>query len=129
MVPERLYGIPFTRYVKEHILDPLGMSDTTYDPEVAARTGRRADGFVRTGRDLEAFAKDDEKDIASPECQGVATNIGFWTESKETIAGQSGLISSPRDIVSTQYLKQTPAERVLFRRLGSRCSSSKADLP
>jgi CubicO group peptidase (beta-lactamase class C family) len=129
MVPERLYGIPFTRYVKAHILDPLDMSDTTYDPEVAARTGRRADGFVRVGRDLEAFAKDDKRDVASPECQGVTMNIGFWTESKETIAAQSGIISSPRDIVSTQHLKQTSAERVLFRRLGSRCSSSKADLP
>lgn len=107
MVPGRLYGIPFTRYVKEHIFDPLGTSDTTYDPEVAARTGRRADRFVRAGRDLEAFAKDDERDVAGPECQGVATNIGFWTESKETIAGQSGIINSPRDIVSTRFLKQT----------------------
>jgi CubicO group peptidase (beta-lactamase class C family) len=101
MVPERLYGIPFTQYVQDQILTPLGMSDTTYAPEVAGRTGRRADGFVRIARDLETFAKDAKRDVTSAACQGVATSIGFWTESKETIAGQAGIISSPRDMVST----------------------------
>lgn len=106
MVPERLHGIPFTQYVQAQILSPLGMSDTTYDPEVAARTGRRTDGFVRERRELDKWAQDTGRDVASAECRGIPTNIGYWTKSKETIAAQSGVISSPRDMVgsSTQLL-------------------------
>lgn len=38
--------IPFARYVKQHILDPLGLSYTTYSYDVA-KTGHLADGFTR----------------------------------------------------------------------------------
>ena len=39
--------IPFARYVKEHILDPLGMTSTTYSSQVAAASGQLADGMAR----------------------------------------------------------------------------------
>ena len=39
--------IPFARYAKEHILDPLGMSSTTYSSQVAAASGQLADGIGR----------------------------------------------------------------------------------
>jgi CubicO group peptidase (beta-lactamase class C family) len=37
----------FARYVKEHIIDPLGMNSTTYSFIEANTTGRLADGFGR----------------------------------------------------------------------------------
>lgn len=37
---------PFTRYVKEHIFEPLGMNSTTYSFERANGTGNLADGFA-----------------------------------------------------------------------------------
>ncbi|KAF7338798.1 Beta-lactamase domain-containing protein [Mycena sanguinolenta] len=40
---------PFARYVKEHILDPLGMNSSTYSFAVANATGNLADGFARVG--------------------------------------------------------------------------------
>ncbi|KAF8217633.1 beta-lactamase/transpeptidase-like protein [Mycena galopus ATCC 62051] len=40
---------PFARYVKAHILDPLGMNATTYSFAVANATGNMADGFAREG--------------------------------------------------------------------------------
>ena len=39
--------IPFARYAKEHILDPLGMISTTYSSQVAAASGQLADGMAR----------------------------------------------------------------------------------
>ncbi|KAJ7451980.1 beta-lactamase/transpeptidase-like protein, partial [Mycena latifolia] len=40
---------PFARYVKDHILDPLGLNSTTYSFAAANATGRMADGFFREG--------------------------------------------------------------------------------
>ena len=39
--------IPFARYVKQHIFDPLGMTSTTYSSQVAIASGQLADGMVR----------------------------------------------------------------------------------
>lgn len=100
-IPERLYGIPFTQYVQNHLLSPLGMRDTTYDPKVAARTGRRVDGFVRSGQDPKACAADGVEGLRGKTCQGDHVNIGWHTRSRDTIAGQGGIISSSRDMVST----------------------------
>jgi len=44
LLPSR---IPFARYVKEHIFDPLGMTSTTYSSKVAAASGQLADGMAR----------------------------------------------------------------------------------
>lgn len=44
-----LLKIPFARYVKEHIFDPLGLNSTTYSGDVASETGNLADGFGREG--------------------------------------------------------------------------------
>jgi CubicO group peptidase (beta-lactamase class C family) len=40
---------PFTRYLKEHIFDPLAMSSTTYSYEVANASGQLADGMTKQG--------------------------------------------------------------------------------
>ena len=86
-IPEQLLGLPFTQFVQEKVFEPLKLQDTTYDPAWAKSTGRRADGFIRSktarhGLDLER------------------TNIGWFTTSKITLAGQGGIISSACDMVS-----------------------------
>ncbi|KAG6819427.1 hypothetical protein H0H93_011954, partial [Arthromyces matolae] len=45
-LPTALLKIPFARYVKQHIFDPLGLSSTTYSYDVA-KQGHLADGFTR----------------------------------------------------------------------------------
>lgn len=40
-------GVPFARYVKQNIFDPLGMNSTTYSYEIANSTGELADGMTR----------------------------------------------------------------------------------
>lgn len=52
------HSIPFTRYVKNHILDPLGLTDSTYYHDVAAESHVLAQGFTRRGIDSldEVFA-------------------------------------------------------------------------
>ncbi|KAG6819429.1 hypothetical protein H0H93_011956 [Arthromyces matolae] len=45
-LPTKLLKTPFTRYVKQHILDPLGLSSTTFSYDLA-RKGHLADGFTR----------------------------------------------------------------------------------
>ena len=42
---------PFARYVKERIIDPLGLNSTTYSPLVANRSGHLADPVAREGID------------------------------------------------------------------------------
>jgi len=44
LLPSR---IPFARYVKQHIFDPLGLSSTTFSCDVAHASGRLADGMFR----------------------------------------------------------------------------------
>ena len=44
LLPSR---ISFSRYVKQHIFDPLGLSSTTYSCDVARASGNLADGMVR----------------------------------------------------------------------------------
>lgn len=39
--------IPFARYVKQHIFDPLGMDSTSYSYIVANSTGLLADGMTK----------------------------------------------------------------------------------
>lgn len=44
LVVETISGVPFDQFVQTRILDPLKMSNTTFDIEVASQSGRLADG-------------------------------------------------------------------------------------
>ncbi|KAJ7070108.1 beta-lactamase/transpeptidase-like protein [Mycena amicta] len=48
-LPLALTGTPFEHYVDKFILQPLGMTSTTYFHERAEESGRLADGFSRDG--------------------------------------------------------------------------------
>jgi CubicO group peptidase (beta-lactamase class C family) len=41
--------IPFTRYVKQHIFDPLDMTSTTYSYDIANASGQLAEGMTKQG--------------------------------------------------------------------------------
>ena len=77
-------GKPFTKFVKERIFDPLGMTSTTYSGKEAARSGNFSDSFTIY--------------------QNRVRRIPFWFEDESVsdfIAGAGGIISSTVDIVGT----------------------------
>ncbi|RDB27566.1 hypothetical protein Hypma_003858 [Hypsizygus marmoreus] len=85
---------PFTRYVKEHIFDPLGMSATTYSYIKANASGLLADGLGRQGVDVrtDPFGKGMVRKLAFP-----ATTGG---EDGNSLAGPGGIISNAVDLAT-----------------------------
>lgn len=82
--------IPFTRYVKQHILDPLGMTSTTYSSVVASASGRLADGMAR-------------QVIGTGGAPVIFRSIPYWFPSGEdgnVLSGATGLISSATDMAT-----------------------------
>jgi CubicO group peptidase (beta-lactamase class C family) len=67
----RVSGIPYAQYVRESILDPLGMSATGFEPLPGALLDRRA-----TGYDWRALS--DELDLA-PAMSPVWAEGGLWS--------------------------------------------------
>ena len=70
--------IPFARYVKQHILDPLGMKSTTYSSEVANKTGNFADGLLQT-----VVTDSNGTGVAGP-----PVRIPYWIPSNEDGGGE-----------------------------------------
>ncbi|KAJ9115375.1 hypothetical protein QFC24_006990 [Naganishia onofrii] len=103
-LPEYIYDIPFTDYVRENIFSPLGMADTTYDLKAAIETGHRADGFVRRHQNLSACIADGQ--IAggrySKDCLGETACNGWFVgaEDAEWNAGPGGVITSGKDMAT-----------------------------
>ncbi|KAF8913691.1 beta-lactamase/transpeptidase-like protein [Mucidula mucida] len=83
--------IPFTRYVKQHIFDPLGLS-ATYSPMVAAQGHVLAQGFGRDGanRTENVFA------------MGTPRALEYWsknvTEDGNAMSGAGGIIMHANDV-------------------------------
>jgi len=67
----RVSGIPYPRYVRESILDPLGMSATGFEPLTGTLPDRRAAGY-----DWRALS--DERDLA-PAMSPVWAEGGLWS--------------------------------------------------
>lgn len=62
--------IPFTRFVKEHIFDPLDMTSTTYSYDIAVSSGQLSDGMARRGFNTSV-------DIFG----GIPTALPYWSTS------------------------------------------------
>ncbi|KAK4687896.1 hypothetical protein P7C73_g2232, partial [Tremellales sp. Uapishka_1] len=122
MIPT-LTNISFVDYVKRRILDPLGMSSTTYNCLEARQSGQRSEGFVRVERNAkkcEALDIDRKVDKA---CTGVPESLGWWTEGDGlSEAGMGGLISSSKDL--TKWLKELIHPSVIPRYLIEKTSTS-----
>ncbi|KAK7050032.1 hypothetical protein VNI00_005464 [Paramarasmius palmivorus] len=84
---------PFARYVKERVLDPLGLSSTTYSPLVAEESGHLADPIAREGidKDKDIFGKGKTRAMRFP---------GWFLDEGEDgsfKSGAGGVIMSARD--------------------------------
>ncbi|KAF8217636.1 beta-lactamase/transpeptidase-like protein [Mycena galopus ATCC 62051] len=82
---------PFARYVKAHILDPLGMNATTYSFAVANATGNLADGFAREGINV----------TENPVGPGMTRVLPYWmpnvTEDGNMFSGPGGVLTTAVD--------------------------------
>ncbi|KAJ6469361.1 beta-lactamase/transpeptidase-like protein [Mycena sanguinolenta] len=83
---------PFARYVKEHILDPLGMNSSTYSFAVANATGNLADGFARVNINV----------TESPVGPGTTRVLPYLTpsvtEDGNAFSGPGGVLSTAVDV-------------------------------
>lgn len=82
------------------------MNHTYYDPEAALATGDRTSGFSRIFN-WTACARDVRKEGPIElgfECTGQVQDIGWIIEDYETNAGAGGVISCPKDMVSSMFL-------------------------
>lgn len=90
-LPTVLLQTPYTRYVKEHIFDPLGLSSTTFFGKVAAESGELAEGISRdhVNRTEDLFG------------QGVLRSMPYWIpidgNDGSLLSGAGGVIMSVRD--------------------------------
>ena len=92
---------PFPEYVKSHILDPVGMTSSTYNHTEASRTGRLSGSFVRADKNstkcAEIWAEHDKLDRS---CFGQPFETSFFTQGNGLfMAGPGGLVSSTNDVV------------------------------
>ena len=79
-------GVPYERYLKEKILDPLGMKDTVFNP-----------GAGQLRRLVKAYTSDDKP--LRPAADGCARQLVFPKVKKIYPAASGGLFSTPRDMV------------------------------
>ncbi|KAL0571496.1 hypothetical protein V5O48_010472, partial [Marasmius crinis-equi] len=81
------------RYVKEHILDPLGMDSTTYSPHAARQSGNLADPLAREGvnKTEDIFGK------GKPRAMRFFTWFLDQGEEGNYISGLGGLIMNAKD--------------------------------
>ncbi|KAF7338796.1 Beta-lactamase class penicillin binding protein [Mycena sanguinolenta] len=83
---------PFARYVKKHILDPLGMNSSTYSFAVANATGNLADGFAREGINV----------TENPVGPGTTRVLPYLppsvTEDGDALSGPGGVLSTAVDV-------------------------------
>ncbi|KAK0470762.1 beta-lactamase/transpeptidase-like protein, partial [Armillaria novae-zelandiae] len=90
-LPTVLLQIPYTRYVKEHIFDPLGLGSTTFFGKVATESGDLAEGISRdhVNRTEDLFG------------QGVLRSMPYWIPVDENdgslLSGAGGVIMSVKD--------------------------------
>lgn len=88
-------------FVKTRVLDPIGMTSSTYNHTQAGETGHRAGPFVRAGQNAtrcaEVWAEQDKLDRA---CFGQPFEIPWFFEGDGLfLAGPGGLLSSASDLV------------------------------
>ncbi|KAF8877044.1 beta-lactamase/transpeptidase-like protein [Infundibulicybe gibba] len=89
--------IPFARYVKANIFDPLGLGWTTYSFDAANATGNLADGMSRQ--------RTPEEIRSDPLGPGIPRPLPYFSptggENGNAISGAGGIISNAIDMVSS----------------------------
>jgi hypothetical protein len=92
--------------VKQHILEPLNLTDTYYNATEAMVTGRRSEGYLKQGKDgvrcrAEMEGRVGSEDAELPKsCIGQARSLGWWKDgSALEKAIWVGVITSSTDMV------------------------------
>ncbi|ORY32151.1 beta-lactamase/transpeptidase-like protein [Naematelia encephala] len=112
-----LTGVPFVEYVKDHILDPLGMTQTYYNSTLAGETGNRVQPFFRSGVDETKCAQmwKATKDVDET-CLGEPKSIGWWTTEDGIFeAGPGAIVMSGRDMAI--WIRELLDPRIIPREL------------
>lgn len=91
-------GMPYERYLKLKILDPLGMKDTTFTPDEE-----------QLKRLVKAYTSDDKP--LRPASDGCAKQLVFPKKAKIHPAASGGLFSTPRDMVKFSQMLAHHGER------------------
>ncbi|WVF65294.1 hypothetical protein IAT40_000018 [Kwoniella sp. CBS 6097] len=100
-VVEKLSGLPLPDFAQKYILDPLNMTNTTYNATIAESSGKRSDGFQRMGMNLTACESDLERGVFrnSKQCLGEQGSFGWWNKGDDPSgAGPGGIITSATDM-------------------------------
>ncbi|KAF8309918.1 beta-lactamase/transpeptidase-like protein, partial [Clavulina sp. PMI_390] len=86
-------GLPFPEFVVKHILQPLGMDSSTFDPSLALGTGKLAEGFLPY--QLNVTGGDGwQRNKYRP--------VPYWSDAltERSNAGAGGLISTAEDMAT-----------------------------
>ncbi len=94
---EKLSGVPFTTYVRTHVLDPLGMTETAWTqstqrmPRVAAMYQKRPDGTLNRVPDAQARAMIDGTHRMTMGGAGIAAPIDDYMRFARMLLGGGAL--------------------------------------
>jgi CubicO group peptidase (beta-lactamase class C family) len=96
----------YTDFVKVNILDPVGLSSSTYNHTKAKETGQASESFFRDKQNLTQCANVwAEQDKLDRSCYGYPISTSWFTSGDGLfMAGPGGLVSSANDLVSCQHL-------------------------
>ncbi len=128
---EKLSGVPFTTYVRTHVLDPLGMTETGWTqpaqrmPRVAAMYQRGADGKLLHVPDAQARAMIDGTHRMTMGGAGIAAPIDDYMRFARMLLG-GGALGSVRilkattvQLMATDHLDPEITERFFLPGKGS----------
>jgi CubicO group peptidase (beta-lactamase class C family) len=106
LLPKQVLGQHLEEFVKKNIWDPLGMTQSCYDIELARLTGNLSSGFARklsVGQsgvhDVERCKEDIKhaRGKLSEEGRGMEHSLGWPVQQ---LAGPGGVITCAKDLVS-----------------------------
>lgn len=120
---ERIAGVPFERYVREHVLDPLKMTQTRYFvPEsdrnrLAAMYNRTDAGVLNRQPDAQAFAANTNRWTFTPGAYGLTSTIDDYLRFARMLLnggeldGVRILKSETVRLMATSHLSDSVTER------------------
>ena len=123
LLVERISGQPFEQYLRQHVLDPLGMRETRYyvpegdRPRFAAMYQRSDSGVLSRQRDLNAFAFNTNHWALTPGSYGLTSTVDDYMRFERMLVNGGELdgvrILRPETVrlMATSHLSDSVTER------------------